>query len=425
MNSINQLRHELRKQPMLTWTSILGSALSIFMIMTLYIAYSIPTIPIAPESNRPRMMIAKYIHIVEDEKYQSSGSFSHIIANKLYSNLDGVERMALIGDEPYRCTSSLQGGKNMQTTVRRVDHEFWNIMNFDFLYGAPFAKNSGELQLPPTVITDATAQNLFGNKNPVGKEIIINTRPYRIAGVVKSAHPILSYSFADAYLPYRPESTEDTGDSGEFGQTMGILLLKPGVTPDQVREEVKSRYAAYNSQHKSENKEAIYHGAPFELDNTPDGSNQTPDDSVVKLICWFLYAVMLLLPAINLNAMTRSRLRSRVAEIGLHRAFGATRRRIAGKLLFENLILTLLGGVIGLLISILFMSTLSNFIFSWNTSFLSDTRNIAPPVSMIFSWKNFFVALLGCLVLNLLSAGIPALKGSRMNPAQAIHGAKL
>ena len=425
MNSINQLRHELRKQPMLTWTSILGTALSIFLIMALYIAYSVPTVPLAPESNRPRMMIAKYIHIVEEEKYQSSGSFSHIIADKLYSNLEGVERISFIGNEPYKCTSSLPGRKSMQTTVRRVDPEFWNIMNFDFIYGAPFSKNAGESQLQPTVITDAVARNFFGNENPVGKEITINTRPSRIVGVVKSAHPILSYSYADAYLPYRPEAASDIGESGEFGQTMGILLLKPGVTPEQVREEVKSRYAAYNSQLKSENKEAIYHGAPFDLDNTPDGSNNTPDDSNLKLILGFLYAIMLLLPAINLNAMTRSRLRSRVAEIGLHRAFGATRGRIAGRLLFENLILTLIGGAIGLVLSIVFMSTLSNLIFSWNTSFLSETRNIAPPLSMIFSWKIFFIALMGCLVLNLLSAGIPAFKASRINPAQAIHGAKL
>ena len=52
--------------------------------------------------------------------------------------------------------------------------------------------------------------------------------------------------------------------------------------------------------------------------------------------------------------MTQSRLRQRVAEIGVRRAFGSTRIEMVGQIVMENLVITLLAGAIGLLISILF-----------------------------------------------------------------------
>lgn len=59
--------------------------------------------------------------------------------------------------------------------------------------------------------------------------------------------------------------------------------------------------------------------------------------------------ILLLVPAINLSSMTHSRLRQRVAEIGVRRSFGATRGGVMGQIVAENLVLTLMAGVVGLL----------------------------------------------------------------------------
>lgn len=52
--------------------------------------------------------------------------------------------------------------------------------------------------------------------------------------------------------------------------------------------------------------------------------------------------------------MTQSRLRQRVSEIGVRRAFGSTRTEMIGQIVMENLVVTLLAGAVGLLFSILF-----------------------------------------------------------------------
>lgn len=420
MNSLNQIRYELRKQPLLTWTSILGTALSIFMIMAIYIAFSIPTIPIAPENNRSRMMLGKYIHLTFEDGRGGSGSFAYNIGKKLYSGLDGVEHVSFADPYLWNAPTSLPGKETAQLPIRSVDSEFWNIMNFDFIYGKPLPKTDTKTKTRITVITKATAERFFGDQNPVGKEININHIPYRIIGVVEGANPLLSNSYAELYVPYTQEADGDIWMQ-YFGNTYVILLKKPGVSSDYIRDQVKARYASLNSMLKKQQATVTYHNAPFDLDNTTEWSNAEPSNSD-KLICYFLYVILLLLPAINLNAMTRSRLRSRVSEIGINRAFGASRLQIIRKLLIENMVLTLIGGLLGLIFCAIFMSTISDLFFSWGSIIDTLPLDTTPTFGMIFNWKVFIFSFAGCIVLNLLSIGIPAFKASRLNPAEAIHG---
>ena len=61
--------------------------------------------------------------------------------------------------------------------------------------------------------------------------------------------------------------------------------------------------------------------------------------------------LLLLIPSINLTGMTASRMKKRMEELGIRKAFGAQNRTLLLQILYENLLLTLLGGLIGLLIS--------------------------------------------------------------------------
>ena len=112
--------------------------------------------------------------------------------------------------------------------------------------------------------------------------------------------------------------------------------------------------------------------------------------------------------------MTQSRLRQRVAEIGVRRAFGSTCIEMVGQIVMENLVITLLAGAIG-------------FAY-WGTDILfaqpySVTLN-APTVDsrILLQPSTFLYALLFCFVLNLLSSGIPAWRASRTNIVNALGG---
>jgi len=110
-------------------------------------------------------------------------------------------------------------------------------------------------------------------------------------------------------------------------------------------------------------------------------------------------------------------MRKRLSEIGVRKAFGANRSVLLKQVLAENLLLTLIGGVAGLLFSYFALWLLSDWLLA---SALSVGGTAAMNASMISPWI-FFAALAFCLVLNLLSAGIPAVRVARTTIVNALN----
>ncbi len=120
--------------------------------------------------------------------------------------------------------------------------------------------------------------------------------------------------------------------------------------------------------------------------------------------------------------MTGSRLKVRESELGVRRAFGASKASIVRQLLGENLIITLAGGAIGLICSVLFSYLLSGLFMEFGIDHESSLieSTVKPELGMLFSWEGFLLALLFCFILNLISAFVPAWKAARIQPATAI-----
>ena len=132
-----------------------------------------------------------------------------------------------------------------------------------------------------------------------------------------------------------------------------------------------------------------------------------------------LILFLMIVPAINMSAMTQSRLSRRMTETGIKRAYGATRSRIFRDILAENMVVTLIGGAVGLMFSIVGAWLFSSAFFN-GTTIRVDNLNI--PWQILFNWRVFAFALCSCFVLNLLSAGIPAWRASRITPVDALRG---
>ena len=113
-----------------------------------------------------------------------------------------------------------------------------------------------------------------------------------------------------------------------------------------------------------------------------------------------LFLFLLLVPVLNLLGVTQSSVRKRQAEIGVRKAFGANRWDIVSQLLFENGVITLMGGFVGLILSLT--------LFPLCKDFMLPTGDVALSGEMLFRPTVFLLALLFCLLFNLLSVGMPA-----------------
>lgn len=428
MNYFRQIYYEMKHQRMMTWVSISGTALAIFLVMAFVMVDQLNSVEVAPESNRSRILIASGFHVKNQKGMDSSTLGLNLdIARRLYENLEGVEVLSYINAFNDNCDVNIPGQEIFTMAPKNVDNEFWNIYDFTFIDGRPFDEAEVKSDAKLVVLTKSAARSLFGEEKVAGREIEVDAYPFRIVGVVEDVNPLLTSSFANFYKLCNIAGIKN--DDPHFGSANVVMLLKEGVSPESVKTQVENRYNMIQSEFSKEGYEAVYHGQPYtseEVGIGGYGSNNGPDLDSHNRVQWIIYSILILLPAINLSSMTRGRLRHRVAEIGVRRAFGAKRNSIIRQIFGENLIITFFGGMLGLLFSIIFVWLASNMIFSMSGELEQslETVNARPDLGMLFRWGNFLWALLFCFILNVLSATLPAWRASKVEPAEALSFAR-
>jgi putative ABC transport system permease protein len=142
------------------------------------------------------------------------------------------------------------------------------------------------------------------------------------------------------------------------------------------------------------------------------GDSRDPREQGWKLTLLLigLGLLFMLLPTVNLININVSRIMERASEIGVRKAFGASARTLVGQFIVENVILTLVGGAIGFVLSFFILRALTASGWIQYAQFHINFR--------VFLYGLAMAGLFG-----LLSGVYPAWRMSRMNPVQALKGA--
>ena len=142
-------------------------------------------------------------------------------------------------------------------------------------------------------------------------------------------------------------------------------------------------------------------------------SNIFPDEKGYHRRLVLIVIILLMVPAVNLSGFSLSGMKKRNEEIGIRKAFGAKKYTILTQVLYENMITSIIGGIIGLV--------LSYFTISWLKQWLLGVDSDATiPLTTLASVPVFFSAFMACILLNLLSSGLPAYRASRMKIIDSI-----
>lgn len=408
----------MRHQPVIAWVTVLGTALSIFLILIVVMMQNVGLVNIAPESNRDRMLYGKYVHYTStiDNSDQSSG-ISLSLSREMYDGLDGVEKISYYDDALQTYDAKGVDGEMFEVHTRLADAGFWEVFDHTLVAGRYFTAEEAKAEAHKAVVSESTARRLFLGENAVGKNFSLDHKTYTVVGVVKDSSRLATMACGDVFIPFPFSNYNYNNDESEWGEVTAALLVKKGVDFEHVRDQVKKRFAEIDTKKAPENLKTVYHEQPYDqatmMAGLP-GSNNTPDNSASDMLRWSIYVILLLIPAINLSSMLHSRMRHRVSEIGVRRAYGCTRARIVGDIITENMIVTLVGGVIGLIVAIVFA-------MCYDGIFEIQDGTASPALGMILNWQLIAAALGACLVLNLISAFVPAWQAARLNPVDAIN----
>lgn len=413
---IIQIYHDLRSQPVIAWVTLLGTTLSMFLFMTVLMTEQIKFVPFAPESNRSSIVYGMNYEMTAPQ-YMSSGYLGFDEARIFYDNLEGVEVMSWMQCDADPGFATAAGGAPIDAESRYVDSDYWKIFDHKLVDGRWFNEHEAQTLTNSAVLTASLARKLFGTDKASGMTFEYNLEPRTVVGVVKDVSPLASQSYAELYLPLNHADT--------LLAACGIkvaILPEPGTGIESLRAQVEGRYATENTRLKADSIEYAYHGQPYDLEQCSYGyvwSNSEPNPEKGKRKLMYTYLILLLVPAINLSSMLNSRLRQRVSEFGIRRAYGCSRLRIITDVLWENMLVTLAGGIVGILLAMI-LAFMAPAILAPSDMFSPSYSEFHLSLGMILNWRMAGFALLACFILNIISASVPAWRASRVTPIDAI-----
>ena len=405
----------IRENPLISLISIAGTALALAMMMLEVLMFQVGNTNYAPETKRDRMLYVLGTEAVSlSSNFTNRGGMSSEVLRECFYSLETPEAVTASTNTTYKPVS-LPGKRLFNAyAIRYTDANFWLVFDFRFLQGQPFTQEDFASGLCAAVISDNLAKELFGSLDVIGKSCVLDYVEYTIRGVVKNVPKAASDAYAEMWVPYSSKlSYMGVSDGFEniSGSFRAFMLAKKRSDFKDITAELDRRVAAYNGGKKEHT--VSFMDNPLQKRDIAMGShgfNKVSAKTFLLSTGAFLL-FLLLIPTFNLSGMVQSSIKKRQEEIGIRKAFGASSRKILSQVVWENFILTLIGAVLGLGLSIVFL-ILGN-------SFLLD-RQTQITIGMLFTPGLFVSALVFTFLLNVLCCGLPALRISKRKIVESL-----
>lgn len=401
----------LRQNLFISIVSIVGTAIAIMMIMAIVVSDEVKSVSVAPEVNRHRTYYIE-IETKRDTATNSmwAGSLSYETVRDYLSELKVPQKTAIYNERKVIVRTT--GMRNEATySTKETDDEFWQIHSFTFVEGRPFSREEYESGIKCAILSESLSKELFKEESALNREVDIDFNTYRVMGVVKDVSPVFTHAHAKAWIPYTA--------SPYFPDMICTLMMMLNSAKEYpaLYAEIRETEQRFNS-NKVPN--TLFLKGP---ENQQTHSRQIWKYNIeeveeeIKILNrkrMLIFLILLFVPAINLSGFSLSRIKKRISEIGVRKAFGAKKHVILIQVLYENLITSLIGGVLGLALSYFTVLEMREWL-------LGIPTNSPIPVSTLISPWVFLSVFLVCLLLNLLSAGIPAYRASRMSIINSLN----
>ncbi len=409
----------IKQEKLFSSLYIIGTGLSITVVMVLSIVYYIRIANIYPETNRDRMLIVKNAMEESPNGDISVSNLSYHTIETCFLSLHDTEAVSALYDPWKKHFVQPPGSKEqLPVTVKYVDTNFWHVFAFRFLQGTPFTEADFQSGIQTAVISESMSKRLFGTVDAVGQYVSLNFMPYRVCGVVKDASFVTETTFAQLWIPYtvNPGHKSSFAEGGTLGNFGVYILASSAGDMEKIRNEALDNVRKLNS--------TLPDQIELKLFGQPDRhwestfrlySNQVLDFTKIGWQHSLIFLILLLIPGISLSAMTDSRMERRLSEMGIRRAFGAPVKTLMGQIFTENFLFTLLGGLAGLIFSYILILISSDWIMNIGQSWSSvppDGTKVIFTATMLINIPVFLIALGVCLLLNLIAAVIPAWRAS-------------
>jgi len=290
------------------------------------------------------------------------------------------------------------GSGNWSTAVWGGSEEYLNIRDWKMSSGDFFSAADVRAQNKVCIIGQTIVKNLFANEDPVGQQVRLRNVPFKIIGVLKERGQSAFGQDQDDVI-IAPYTTVYYRLSGE--PHINQILAKV-VSLEQMTQAQAEITAVMRESHKLEE------GADddFTVRNQTDIATTAQETTqVLTILLASIASISLLVGGIGIMNIMLVSVTERTHEIGIRMAIGARSRDILVQFLIEAIVLSLSGGLIGVLIG---------FVATWVVHLATEWNTVIAPANVVLSFG--FAGAVGVFF-----GYYPARKAAALNPIEALR----
>ena len=295
-------------------------------------------------------------------------------------------------------TQVIGGAGNWRTSVNGVSTDYLTIRDWQLADGASFGDDDVRARRRVAVLGATVAGNLFPDGNAVGAQVQLGRSPFTVIGVLAARGQTATGTDEDdvVLVPYT------TAEERLSGRTFLAQILTSTGSPDQIPAAMQEVTTLMREAHE------LGGNMPDDFtvrDQTAIAAAATSTTSVMTGLLAAIASISLVVGGIGIMNIMLVSVTERTREIGIRMAIGARGSDVLTQFLVESIVMSLLGGVVGLAVGFGGAALLAHFT-GWS---------VATPLSAVFLAVGFSAAV------GVFFGFYPARKAAGMNPIQALR----
>jgi putative ABC transport system permease protein len=293
---------------------------------------------------------------------------------------------------------AINGALNWPTSMQGVSPSYLTIRTLTLKDGIPFSDQDVATSAKVCLIGQTVVDNLFPNENPIGKVIRFNKIPFQIIGILNPKGQNAFGQDQDDILIAPINTVQKRILATIYYQNIYASAANEGVTDAAVAEVTNILRTSHRLRDTEDNDFAVRTQA--ELINTLSSTS-----GLLTVLLTVIAGISLVIGGIGIMNIMYVSVTERTREIGLRMAIGARGRDIMLQFLMEAILISITGGVIGVVLGIV-SSWLVTVTLGWPT---------------IVAESSVMLSFIVCAVTGIFFGYYPAQKASRLDPIEALR----